>query len=208
MANLITLARIILLFVLVAMVYSEQPMVQLACFPLLLTIFLMDAFDGYVARKRHEESQFGALFDIAADRIVENVLWIVLADLDFIPIWVPLAFITRSILVDSIRASEASRGSTPFGMMRSPIGRFIVAGRAMRFFYGAVKAVALGYIFLLLPWPHLFPAIFAEWHHVLALMKDIFIYAAVVLCLVRGIPVMLEFALRTDGLFANLRRAK
>ena len=41
----------------------------------------LDGVDGYVARKRNETSVFGSIFDIAIDRVVENVLWVVLADL-------------------------------------------------------------------------------------------------------------------------------
>ena len=106
--------------------YQKNPVWQLANMPLLAIIFAMDAFDGYVARKRNETSLFGAIFDITIDRVVENVLWIVLVDLDFIPVWVAIVFVTRSFLVDSVRTQAASEGQTPFGMMRSPIGQFIV----------------------------------------------------------------------------------
>lgn len=42
-------------------------------------IFILDAVDGYVARRSHTTSVFGAVFDIAADRIIENVFWIYFA---------------------------------------------------------------------------------------------------------------------------------
>ncbi len=205
MANLITLARFILLFVLVIMAYRQGSVLQFLNVPLLVVIFIMDGIDGYIARKRHEESLFGAIFDIAVDRIVENVLWLVLADLDLIPVWVAIVFVTRSFLVDSIRANAASEGQTPFGMMQSPLGRFLVAGKFMRILYAVVKAVAFGYVFLIQPWPFLVPDFYAQWSAPLHIVKELLVYSAVALCLARGLPVILEFALQEDGLFAALR---
>ncbi|MCF7853244.1 MAG: CDP-alcohol phosphatidyltransferase family protein [Candidatus Pacebacteria bacterium] len=205
MANGITLVRFILLYVLVGMAYQEGSLWQLANFPLLVVIFILDGIDGYVARKRHEESLFGAIFDIAVDRIVENVLWLVLADLNVIPVWVAIVFVTRGFLVDSVRAHGASRGETPFGMMTSQIGKFLVAGRFMRIFYAVLKGTAFGYIFMIQPWEFLYPAFYIRWHVPLELVKEVLVYVTVALCVARGLPVILEFALQEDGLFAALR---
>ena len=81
MANIITLVRFLLLFLLVAMAYQAGPHWQLLNAPLLVLIMGLDALDGYVARRRRETSVFGAIFDIAVDRVVENVLWVVLGHL-------------------------------------------------------------------------------------------------------------------------------
>ncbi len=194
MANLITLTRLLLLFVLVGMLYLAPPAWQLLDMPLLVLIIALDGLDGWVARRRGEASVFGSVFDIAADRVVENVLWIVLADLDLVPVWVALVFVVRGLLVDSIRCHGAGRGETPFGMLRSPWGRFLVAGRFMRGLYGAVKAVAFGWILLLQPWPALFPELWARWGESLQAVTDALILLAVALCLLRAAPVVAEFA--------------
>lgn len=199
MANVITLARFLLLFVLVYLAYSENPLLQLVNFPLLVVIFLMDAFDGYVARKRDESSLFGAIFDITIDRVVENVLWLILVDLNFIPVWVAVVFITRSFLVDSIRSHAASFGFTPFGMMQSGIGKFIVAGRFMRLFYGFLKGVTFGFVFLIQPWPALFPAFYNRWQEAITITLKGLVYLTVVVCILRGLPVIIEFVLSEDG---------
>src|SRR5690606_14078308 len=99
--------------------------------PLLLLIISLDGLDGWVARRRGETSLFGAVFDIAADRVVEVVLWLVLADLGLVPIWVAILFVTRGVLVDSIRYARIASGGGVFDMT-SRIGRFLVAGRFMR----------------------------------------------------------------------------
>ena len=129
MANLITLSRLFLLLVVVAIAYRPVSPVQLWIWPVLSLVFISDGLDGWVARRRGEESLFGALFDIAVDRIVELTLWIVLADLDVIPIWIPILFVVRGVLVDAIRASQVQEARrAPFSLLNSPIARWLVAG--------------------------------------------------------------------------------
>lgn len=148
MANLITLARFLLLFVLVAMAYWATPPWQLLNAPLLILII---ALDGYVARRRNETTVFGSIFDIAVDRVVENVLWIVLGNLGLIPVWVAIVFIARGAIVDTIRYAAISGGKTVYGMMASRWGRALVSSRAMRAFYGALKAVTFAWVLLVQP---------------------------------------------------------
>lgn len=206
MANLITLGRFILLIVLIILAYSQNPKLQLVNCPLLVIIFVLDGVDGYIARKRNEESLFGAIFDIAIDRVIENVLWVVFVDLGIIPVWIAVVFLTRSFVVDSIRSQGASEGKTPFGMMRSAIGKFIVASRFMRLFYGVLKAVTFGLIFLIQPWPKLFPSFYTESQTVLTVVKMALVYATVIVCVIRGLPVIFEFTTREEGLFSALRK--
>ena len=208
MANLITLGRFILLIVLIVLVYAQNPKLQLVNCPLLVIIFVLDGVDGYVARKRNEASLFGAIFDIAIDRVVENVLWVVLVDLRIIPVWVAVVFLIRGFVVDSIRSQGASEGQTPFGMIRSPIGKFIVASSFMRLFYGALKTVTFGFIFLIQPWPALFPSFYTESQTMLTAVKWILVYATVTVCVIRGLPVIFEFTTRENGLFSAFRKNK
>lgn len=206
MANLVTLARFVLLLVLIVWAYAQNPKLQLVNCPLLVIIFILDAVDGHIARKRNESSLFGATFDIAIDRVVENVLWVVLVDLRLIPVWVAVVFLIRSFVVDSIRSQGAAEGKNPFGMIRSPIGRFIVAGRFMRLFYGALKAVTFAFIFLIQPWPALFPIFYSESKTFLTVMKWILVYGTLVVCVIRGLPPIFEFTTREKGLFSAFRK--
>lgn len=196
MANLITLLRLLLIFPLVAMVYRAPADWQLLSVPLLYLIIALDGLDGYVARRRRETSVFGSIFDIAVDRVIEYVLWAVLGHLGLVPMWVALVFIVRGTLVDSIRYAAISEGETAFGMMRSPLGRFLVAGRFMRAMYGALKAVTFGWVLLLQPLPSLAPGLWAEWAAVLSVTTLVLVYLSVLVCLVRGVPVLVEFAVQ------------
>jgi len=193
MANMITLLRFLLLFLLMGIAYWGEPGLQLLDAPLLVLIIALDGLDGYVARLRHETSVFGAIFDIAVDRVVEVVLWVMLGHLKLVPMWVAYVFIIRGAVVDSIRYSAVSRGETPFGMMRMSLGRVLVAGRFMRGLYGTVKAVTFAWVLLLQPLPTMAPALWEAWSAGAAMITDALVYASVTLCIVRGVPVVLEF---------------
>jgi CDP-diacylglycerol--glycerol-3-phosphate 3-phosphatidyltransferase len=151
MANLITIGRIIALFVAVGLLYRGDYWLWFLAGWLIGAVLLADALDGWVARRRGATSELGAVIDIAGDRVVENVLWVVFADLNVIPIWVPLVVLTRSFSVDVVRSAMLSRGMTPFGektMMRSRFTHFLTAGRFSRAYYGWSK----GFAFVLMTW--------------------------------------------------------
>ncbi|HEU4617478.1 MAG TPA: CDP-alcohol phosphatidyltransferase family protein [Gammaproteobacteria bacterium] len=194
MANLITLSRLILLVLVVWISYQPVGAWQFASFFLIILIFVTDGLDGYIARKRNETSLFGALFDIAGDRVVELTLWVVAADLDLVPIAVPLVFIIRGVVVDTIRSSNSvSRGVSPFALMQSPLGKFLVAGKFMRILYAVIKACAFCGLSLLRPFPAALPGIWAYVGTPLTVLTYFLVYFSVLLCLLRGLPVILEF---------------
>jgi CDP-diacylglycerol--glycerol-3-phosphate 3-phosphatidyltransferase len=194
MANLVTLSRLVLLLLVVWLSYLPPTPWSFANFFLIVFIFVSDGLDGYIARKRNETSLFGALFDIAGDRIVELTLWIVAADIDLVPIWVPLVFIMRGVIVDTIRSSDAvARGVAPFALMRSPLGKLIVAGKFVRILYAVVKASAFAGLALLRPFPAVLPELWAQVGGILTTLTYFFVYASVALCIARGLPVIAEF---------------
>jgi CDP-diacylglycerol--glycerol-3-phosphate 3-phosphatidyltransferase len=203
MANLLTLGRVLLLFVVVG-VWARRTHVDLWWIDLLMVVLLawvifMDALDGWVARRRHEESDMGALLDIAGDRIVELVLWVFFAirqhpdGRPFVPYWVPMAIIARTVVTDLIRSVAFQKGKTPFGkktMMESGWARQLVSSRWSRASYGVMKAVAfcaLGVVLGLERWnPQ------GGWLDAIRLATDVLVYATAVFCIIRAIPVVYD----------------
>lgn len=199
MANLITVGRLILLFVVVWLIYVGNVQVVTACMALIIIVFASDGLDGWVARKRGSTSQFGAVFDIAGDRIVENVLWVIFAYLDLIPVWVPLMVLTRGFLVDGLRSLSYSQGMTAFGqsnMMRSPLTTWLTAGRFMRALFGWAKSA--GFVFLtgLVAWETLDTSdTFLGWLYGFEGFRWFgwsLVWLAVGLTIVRAIPVFVD----------------
>lgn len=189
-ANIITLARLPLLGLVAWLLIEPQAYAAWAALGLLPILFLMDWLDGFYARQRDQVSDLGGVLDIAIDRVVENALWIVFTHLHAVPVWVPLLFIVRSFVVDGLRGYALAKGQSAFGMMHSPLGRLLVAGRFMRGLYGLAKggafcALAAG---LALQRMDAVPQAWA-W---LPAGADLLVYLAAALCLVRAIPVCLD----------------
>ena len=192
MANLITIIRLLLVFIIVAIALYADISWQLLNIPLVIISILLDGLDGIIARIRNEATVFGAVFDIAADRITEIALWIVLAQVGVVSIWIAIIFLTRGILVDSLRKSHASEGRAPFSIMQTRVGKFLVASRTMRFVSGFFKLVTFSWLFSLVPAIEIWPQIFAENYFLFNWISNILIYTSVAICLARGIPVILE----------------
>jgi CDP-diacylglycerol--glycerol-3-phosphate 3-phosphatidyltransferase len=200
MANQITTLRLALLFVLVAIVYAAPAAWQVAPPLLLVIVFALDGLDGFVARNRHEVSRFGAMYDIAADRVVENVLWVVATHLSYTPVWVPIVFITRGFVVDLIRAQTPGTLHAPFGVFHSAAGRWITESRFVRILYAVVKAAAFGWILAIHAARELDPDWFKPWTPTVRVVTWALVGLAVGLCLIRAAPVILS------ALFAKSRR--
>ena len=109
------------------------------------------------------------------------------------PVWVALVFVVRGTIVDAIRYGGVLRGESPFGMMRSGLGRKLVAGRFMRAFYGTLKAVTFAWILFLQPLPVMAPATWASLGGLAGDLTSGLVIACVAVCLLRGLPVMAEF---------------
>ena len=90
MANIITLSRIFMVFIVAILLFLHNKNATLAA--LILTVFVMwfDGLDGYVARKFNETSKLGAVLDIMGDRIVENVFWITFCALGWLNAAIPI----------------------------------------------------------------------------------------------------------------------
>ena len=192
MANLITLFRLISVFIIGAIALYAAPQWQLLNTPLIIINILLDGLDGKIARARNETTVFGAVFDIAADRIIEITLWLILAELGAVSIWIAIIFVTRGILVDSLRKHHADQGKLPFSIMRTPLGKFLVASRTMRFAIGFIKLITFSWLFFLIPAAEIWPQIFIIHHDLFNYVSNILVYTAVTISLVRGIPVILE----------------
>ncbi len=190
MANFITILRTFLSFLAIGLLFVPKTSFYVTAFVLTGLIIWMDGIDGYVARKFNETSKFGAFLDILGDRIVENVYWVSFLALGWIPLWIPLTVLTRGIITDGLRSLAFEKGFTAFGkttMMQSKIGRFIVASNFVRFSYALFKAVA----FCLLIFAHI-PDWSYQGQNIVALIAYASAYITAFLCVLRGIPVIIE----------------
>jgi len=193
MANTITLARLPLLIVIVLLLYLGSPAIQAATAALVVILILMDSLDGIIARHRQEVGMLGSKLDIAVDRIVEIVLWVVYADLNLISVAIPIIVIIRGGLVDTVRSFSLVYGETSFGMMQTRWGRWLVGSSFMRTTYGASKATAFTLLALALGLRGLWAGTPKEgWADALWFLARALSWIAAIICIIRGAPVLIE----------------
>ena len=190
--NAIIVGRVALAFVACALLVRGSPAAALVAVALTVVAIAMDALDGIAARRLGLASKLGAVLDISADRIVEHVYWITFAVAHLVPLWVPLVIVTRSVLVDTVRGLALAQGRTAFGestMARSPIRRFLTASRVMRNAYGLAKTAAFVLLGVVMA---VGGDLASPSTNALETAAVLAVLAAVGLCVVRGVPVLVD----------------
>ncbi len=203
MANLLTILRMILAVIAIEFIFSGRPDLVIASVFLTLIVIVLDGLDGVVARALNEQSKFGSVFDILGDRVVENLYWIAFAVIGWVGVWVPMVVVARGILTDGLRSIALAQGFTAFGsstMMQNKFFHFLTASRFSRALYGFAKTVV--FIMLIvanIPNMEYFNGMtvnsflfYTDIQPCLIKIADILVYITVAMCIIRGIPVIIE----------------
>ncbi len=203
MANLLTILRMILAVIAIEFIFSGRPDLVIASVFLTLIVIILDGLDGVVARALNEQSKFGSVFDILGDRVVENLYWIAFAVIGWVGVWVPMVVVARGILTDGLRSIALAQGFTAFGsstMMQNKFFHFLTASRFSRALYGFAKTVV--FIMLIvanIPNMEYFNGMtvnsflfYTDIQPCLIKIADILVYITVAMCIIRGIPVIIE----------------
>ena len=188
MANIVTLMRFPLLFIYVAFLYTGNATIQLWSVPFIIVIIMLDMFDGMIARLRGEVSLLGSVLDIATDRSLEIILWVVFTHLGLIPIVIPIIVITRGTTVDAVRAIGMRNGQAAFDQVKHPISRFLVSSRWMRNSYGVAKGAAFALLTLCLG----LETLGSPWYTPVYNTALAFAWVSVLYTIARGLPVLIE----------------
>jgi phosphatidylglycerophosphate synthase len=190
-ATWITLSRFPLLLASMVALYQASAAARLVGVSLLLLGLLLDTVDGIVARRTGQASLAGGVLDIAADRTYELVLWVGFADLGLIPAWISFVILTRTTLTDAFRSLGVARGTAPLDQHRSAMGRFLVRSAVTRVGYSTAKVTTfcgLGLIWALSGAAA--GSYAARTAAAMHLMVELALPATVLLCLLRGAPVI------------------
>ena len=97
---------------------------------------ITDYFDGKIARKRKQVTNFGKMIDAIADKILVDSVLIIFAGYGYISLFVPVIIIARDIIVDAIKLSVAKEGGQQAAIMSGKIKTAsLMIGMVLTFFY-------------------------------------------------------------------------
>lgn len=191
LANIVSVTRIFVAYAAIACLYIQTTWAYIIALVLTIIAFAMDGLDGYLARKLNQSSEWGSVLDILGDRIVEVSYWIVFAVMGWLNIIFPLICVARAFTTDGIRSVALSKGMTAFGdktMQSTSWGKFICASRFMRISYAVAKVLAF-LLLIIVNTPGM-----ELWNGtpILHTITMVFAWAAIIFCVVRAIPVVVE----------------
>jgi CDP-diacylglycerol---glycerol-3-phosphate 3-phosphatidyltransferase len=108
--NALTLARILLVPVLVVALTVETPGGSTIAAVVFAVAALTDGLDGYIARSRHSVTTFGKVMDPVADKLMIAAALIALVSLDRLEPWVAMVIIAREFAVSGLRIAAGQQG--------------------------------------------------------------------------------------------------
>ena len=108
--NFLTLFRILLIPVFVLVFSSPTPGRSLAAAIVFAVAAITDLLDGYLARRRSQETKLGRLLDPIADKLLVLSALILLVQYDRVGALVAILMIGREVAVTGVRAVAAAQG--------------------------------------------------------------------------------------------------
>jgi len=130
--NQITLFRIILIPVFIAVFYLPISWNHFGAFAVFWIASVSDALDGYLARRLNQSSAFGAFIDPVADKLMVAAALIMIAE-DFAVWWVSIPamiMISREIFISGLREFMSSRGKRDIVAV-STLGKYKTAAQML-----------------------------------------------------------------------------
>jgi len=109
--NQLTVARLILTFVFVALLSLEDLLwSKTAALCAFAIAAITDFLDGYFARKHNLVTNFGKLMDPLADKVLMCAGFVLLTRLELIPAWIVVVILSREFMVTGLRLLASAEG--------------------------------------------------------------------------------------------------
>jgi CDP-diacylglycerol--glycerol-3-phosphate 3-phosphatidyltransferase len=108
--NVLTVLRILLVPVLVALLLQEAGAGDALAAVVFILASITDALDGWIARRRKIVSTFGKLMDPLADKLLITAALVALVSLQRVSAWVAMVIIAREFAVTGLRQLAMEHG--------------------------------------------------------------------------------------------------
>lgn len=121
--NILTVGRIVLIFIALVLATNSgipggvkvksddiEMILRYIAYALSVIAGITDLFDGYLARKWNQVTDFGALMDPLADKIFVTTTMLILVEFQLIAAWVAAVVIAREFMVTGLRLLAVKQG--------------------------------------------------------------------------------------------------
>ena len=108
--NAITLFRIALIPVFVAVFSPKIPYGLYLATAIFIIAALSDSLDGYLARKWKQVTKLGIILDPLADKLLVTSALVCMVEMQMIPSWIAIIIIGREFAVSGLRSLKAEKG--------------------------------------------------------------------------------------------------
>jgi CDP-diacylglycerol--glycerol-3-phosphate 3-phosphatidyltransferase len=109
-ANRLTVSRLVLTILFVAALNSSWVYASTTALTIFILAGVTDFFDGEIARRYGEITNFGKLMDPLVDKIMMAAAFISLVPLGAIPAWAATTVVARDFLITGLRLMASARG--------------------------------------------------------------------------------------------------
>jgi CDP-diacylglycerol--glycerol-3-phosphate 3-phosphatidyltransferase len=127
--NQLTLLRVILTPVFVALLLSDSSVYKQLSLVVFIIAAITDWYDGWIARRMGYISRWGKFFDPLADKILSSAALIAFASLGLVDGWMVWIIVVRDFLITGLRIYAEYRGQpvvTTKGAQAKTFGEFVV----------------------------------------------------------------------------------
>lgn len=120
-ANKLTVLRMILVPVFMALLMMEGVWQQTLALVVFIIASVTDAVDGYIARNYNQITTFGKFMDPIADKMLTTAAFIVLLSLGRMSVWAFMLIMVREFMVSGIRLLASAKGNVIAASMSGKI---------------------------------------------------------------------------------------
>lgn len=143
--NKLTLIRIVLVPVTMALILTRHFYIGLAVF---VIASVTDFFDGYIARRDNLVTSFGKIMDPLADKILVFGALLCFLQLGYINAWSVAVILAREFFVTGMRVVASSKGNviaaSMWGKIKTNVQLFAVITGFVTFGLGSAPALIVG----------------------------------------------------------------
>jgi CDP-diacylglycerol--glycerol-3-phosphate 3-phosphatidyltransferase len=106
--NQLTLLRVALVPVFIVLFLSDNLAAQWASLAVFLGASITDYFDGAIARRRGQITNFGKIMDPLADKLLMTTALVCLVQVGMVPAWMVVVILWRELTITSLRTLAAT----------------------------------------------------------------------------------------------------